>query len=121
MKRRDFISLRKSGTQGLIGAGVTIASSNVIAKEVLQTQKPNTSFPSAGNKITAKVLSSEIPCTIGMKPGDEFKLGFRKCGDFCGFFYSSIHDSIMSLQFGEMETVRIRWNSYVQIRRKRSS
>ena len=115
MKRRDFIA------QGLIGAGVTIASSNVIAKEVLQTQKPNTSFPSAGNKITAKVLSSEIPCTIGMKPGDEFKLGFRKCGDFCGFFYSSIHDSIMSLQFGEMETVRIRWNSYVQIRRKRSS
>ncbi|WP_419535051.1 TIGR04076 family protein [Endozoicomonas sp.] len=97
MNRREFVK------NGLVGVGVGIASSNVIAKELATkpADKPHINFPSVGNKIIAKVISSEAPCTIGMKPGYEFELGFRKCGDFCGFFYSNIHESIMALQFSD--------------------
>lgn len=97
MNRRNFVK------NGLIGVGVAMTSSHLLAKESAekQTDKPHIRFPSVGNKITATIVSSEVPCTIGMKPGDEFDLGFRKCGNFCGFFYSSIHKSIMGLQFSQ--------------------
>ncbi|CAM3714564.1 TIGR04076 family protein [Parendozoicomonas haliclonae] len=99
MDRRKFVK------NGLVGVGVALASSNIIAIEssVEQAGKPQINFPAVGNKIIAKVISSDVPCTIGMKPGDEFEVGFRKCGDFCGFFYSSIHKSIMELQFSDAD------------------
>ncbi|MDB1122941.1 TIGR04076 family protein [Vibrio algarum] len=98
MDRRKFLK------NGLVGVGVAIASSHVIAKEgnQIQADKPHIAFPSVGNKVIARIISSEAPCSIGMKSGDEFELGLRKCGNFCGFFYSSIHKSITDLQFGEI-------------------
>ncbi|WP_194439147.1 hypothetical protein [Vibrio fluminensis] len=100
MNRRKFIK------HGLVGVGATIVTSNVIANELIpQAAKPSIKFPSVGNQMTATIVSSEVPCTIGMTPGDEFKLGFRQCGDFCGFFYSSIHKSIMEMQFDKTASV----------------
>jgi len=57
-------------------------------------------FPVIGNKVIAKVLESEAPCTIGMCPGDEFELSTHKCGDFCGLFYQSISGWVTTLQLG---------------------
>lgn len=57
-------------------------------------------FPSIGNKVVAKVIEMNNPCTIGMQPGDEFELSTHKCGEFCGLFYSNIAGWVRVLQFG---------------------
>lgn len=57
-------------------------------------------FPPIGSKVVATILETENPCTIGMKPGDEFELSTHKCGDFCGLFYNSIAGWVKTLQFG---------------------
>lgn len=57
-------------------------------------------FPSIGNKVVAKVLELDNPCTIGMEVGDEFELSTHRCGDFCGLFYSNIAGWVKTLQFG---------------------
>lgn len=105
MDRRDFV---KNGLIGIgIGIGVAAASTTVLANEAsaLAKRTPKTTFPDIGNKLIAKVGTSEIPCSIGMKQGDEFELGLRKCGDFCGFFYSTIHQSIREIQFDKTALV----------------
>lgn len=57
-------------------------------------------FPSIGHKVVAKVIDSAGPCTIGMKPGDEFELSTHRCGDFCGYFYTNIARWVSTLQCG---------------------
>jgi len=60
----------------------------------------STKFPAIGAKVTAKVIDSQGPCTIGMQPGDEFELSTHKCGDFCGLFYKNIAGWVTTLQLG---------------------
>jgi uncharacterized repeat protein (TIGR04076 family) len=57
-------------------------------------------YPSIGNKVKAKVLGMEKPCTINMQKGDEFELSIHKCGEFCGLFYHNIQPFVVMMQTG---------------------